>query len=66
MLLSLVAIGNSRGIRLPKHLIQQLGLENQVKVELRGHELVLTAPGGREGWADLFAALAGSDEEALP
>jgi len=40
----LVRIGNSRGIRIPKPLIEQAGLENEVVLRVVG--------AARAGWAD--------------
>lgn len=49
----LVRIGNSRGVRLPKVLIEQAGLEDEVELEVRGSTIVIGARSGvRRGWAD--------------
>lgn len=62
----LVRIGNSRGIRLPKLLIEQAGLTEEVELELREGEIVITRGSGpREGWADAAQALAGRGEDTL-
>ncbi len=37
----LVRIGNSRGIRLPKAVIEQVGLIDNVEVSVRGEEIVI-------------------------
>jgi antitoxin MazE len=67
--LDIIKIGNSRGIRLPKALLEQCGFKGQVEAEVRGRELVLTASARRprEGWAATFAAAAaeGSTEGPL-
>ncbi|MES2709388.1 MAG: AbrB/MazE/SpoVT family DNA-binding domain-containing protein [Verrucomicrobiota bacterium] len=46
MELALTRIGNSRGIRLPSELIRRHGLENGLTLEVRGHEIILTAKSG--------------------
>ena len=46
-----VAVGNSRGIRIPKKLLDQLGSPSAVYLDLRDGALVITpliAP--RQGW----------------
>ena len=49
----LIRIGNSRGLRLPKPLIEEAGLREEVEVRIRGHALVITSPGRpRAGWAE--------------
>ncbi len=55
----LVRIGNSRGIRLPKLLIEQAGLEDDVELELQGGTVVIRPLAStRAGWAEAAAALA--------
>jgi len=41
----IVPIGNSQGIRIPKLLLAQTGLEGEVEIEVRGGELVIRAAG---------------------
>lgn len=49
---TLVRIGNSRGVRLPKAFIEAAHLENDLDLELRGDEVVIKAKRiTREGWA---------------
>ena len=57
----LVRIGNSRGLRLAKPLIQQLGFEDEVDMRAEGGALVIRASRVvRAGWADAAAKLAAS------
>jgi antitoxin MazE len=47
----LVRIGNSRGLRLPKPLIEEAGLKDEVEVTLRDGAIVITsAELPRAGW----------------
>lgn len=49
----LIRIGNSRGVRLPKPLIEQAGLNDEVELELRGNTIVITTRSApRTGWAE--------------
>lgn len=68
MKVSLVRIGNSQGVRLPKSVIEQCGFGPQVELEVIGNTVVI-APGKREpreGWGEAFdAAPPGEDEEML-
>jgi antitoxin MazE len=68
----LVRIGNSRGIRIPKPLIEQCGLEETVELSIENDRLVIS-PGRRlrDGWAVQFekAGPAGNDNlllESIP
>jgi antitoxin MazE len=55
----LVRIGNSRGVRLPKAIIEQAGLTEEVELEVRGHTVVIAATRrAQAGWADAARALA--------
>lgn len=69
MLLSVIQIGNSKGIRLPKALLEQCEIEDKVELEVKGKEIVLrpAKKQPREGWATAFAAMAenGDDELAV-
>ena len=62
----IVRIGNSRGIRLPKPLLEQAGLGEDVELELRDGEIVIGRAGSpRQGWAEAAQALAGRGEDEL-
>ena len=52
----LVSMGNSRGVRIPKPMIEQLGLGDEVELQVREGALVIApvrAP--RAGWAEAAA-----------
>ncbi|MGH7646332.1 MAG: AbrB/MazE/SpoVT family DNA-binding domain-containing protein [Gemmatimonadales bacterium] len=49
----LVRIGNSRGVRLPKPLIEEAGLADEVELRVRSGAIVIApVAGARAGWAD--------------
>lgn len=49
----LIRIGNSRGVRLPKPLIEEAGLQEEVEVQVRGGALVISSRREpRVGWAE--------------
>jgi len=49
----LVRIGNSRGVRLPKALIEQAGLTEEVELRVEGRAIIIArAAAPRSGWAD--------------
>jgi len=49
----LVKIGNSRGIRLPKPLIEEAGLQEEVELRVSDGTLVITSPRRpRAGWGE--------------
>jgi antitoxin MazE len=58
----LIRIGNSRGIRIPKPLIEQCGLGDTVELRVDNRCLVISPKrSSRQGWAEAFRA-AGSSE----
>ena len=59
----IVRIGNSRGVRLPKALIEQAGLDEEVELDVREGEIIISRAGRpREGWAEAARSLAGRGE----
>jgi antitoxin MazE len=62
----LVKIGNSQGIRIPKVVLDQVGLKNDIELEVQGDQLVLRAARRpREGWAEQFRQMAERDDDEL-
>ena len=62
----IIQIGNSQGIRIPKPLLEQTGLEDEVELEVRDHELVIrSVKFARAGWADRFEKMAQAGDDAL-
>ena len=61
---SLIQIGNSRGIRIPKVFLEQAGLLDEVEIEVRGSQIVVRpANHPRAGWDEAFAAMAGQRDD---
>ena len=59
-------IGNSRGVRIPKPLIEQAGLGDEVDLHVQnGSVVVRSARRSREGWDDAFAAMARRGDDRL-
>jgi antitoxin MazE len=66
MRIELVRIGNSRGIRIPKPLIEQCGFGDTVDLKVDRDRLIITpdrAP--REGWDEAFRAAGPSVDDEL-
>lgn len=61
----LIQIGNSRGLRIPKVLVEQLGLGGDVEIAVRAGQLVVRAASHpREGWDEQFQAMAQRGDDA--
>lgn len=63
----LIRIGNSRGIRIPKPVIEQCGLGDTVELRVVEDRLIVSAPHApRHGWDQAFEkASAPADDELL-
>jgi len=62
----LVRIGNSRGVRLPKAVIAQAGLTEEVELGVRdGAVIIARTTSVRSGWADAAKRMCGRDEDRL-
>ena len=67
MKISLVRIGNSRGLRLPKPVIEQCGFGSEVEMAVRGKDLVIHAANRpRQQWAAAFQEMAARGDDRLP
>ncbi len=55
----LIRIGNSRGIRIPKPLLEHSNLAEEVEIEAQENQIIIrSARQPREGWADAFRQMA--------
>ena len=62
----LVPIGNSRGLRLPKALIEQAALGDEVELQVLDDSIVISrSEHPRVGWAEAASRLAQTDDEQL-
>ena len=61
-----VKIGNSRGIRIPRALLEQAGLSDEVELIVEENKLVIrSAYQPRQGWEAKFASMAELDDDQL-
>jgi len=62
----LVRIGNSRGIRIPKPILEQVGLQRVIELRVESDRLVI-APARlpRAGWEEAFRAAGTSTHDEL-
>jgi antitoxin MazE len=67
MYAAVVPIGNSRGIRLPKSILDALNIKDKVEMEVHEHEITLKpiekVP--RQGWEAAFDAMHENTDDAL-
>lgn len=67
MLVSVIPIGNSKGIRIPKNILQELNIENSVELEIHKEEIVIKPVHKkiREGWAQAFSEMNTNNDDEL-
>ncbi len=63
---SIIKIGNSQGVRLPKPILEQCGFHDEVEIEVRNHELILKSPvNPRANWKKAFKIMASNKDDTL-
>jgi len=66
MRVRVVRIGNSKGIRIPKAVLDELGFDGELELVIRAGKVVLSrARRPREGWDRAFAAMARRGDDRL-
>ncbi|HEY5239164.1 MAG TPA: AbrB/MazE/SpoVT family DNA-binding domain-containing protein [Rhizomicrobium sp.] len=63
----IVAIGNSKGVRIPKAMREQAGLEGEVTLTVADGALIIRPKHGpRSDWPERFGRAAKADELLIP
>ena len=63
---SIIKIGNSQGVRLPKALLAISGIENDVEIAVtKGGIIIRPAKKARQGWSKHFEAMACYGDDLL-
>lgn len=66
MIAQLIKVGNSKGIRIPKPLIEECRLAESVNLEVQGGALVISPIRKvREGWAAAFKEMSEQGDDKL-
>lgn len=62
----IVKIDNSQGIRIPRSLLEQIGISEAVQIEVQGDRIVIrAAQKPRAGWEEAFAKMAEQHDDVL-
>ncbi len=63
----LIRIGNSRGVRLPKPVIEEAGLGEEIEFQVReGAVIIRSSRRPREGWAEAARLMHEREKDYLP
>ncbi len=66
MITKVVKIGNSRGIRIPKAIIDQSGIKNEVELEVKGDKIIIKSlPTNRKYWDLAFQKMSVNNDDQL-
>ena len=67
MEVSVIRIGNSKGIRIPKTILQQLDIDEKVDMEVHNREIIIRPikKRPREGWSEKFIEMHRQGEDIL-
>lgn len=63
---TLISIGNSRGVRIPKPFIEQCGLSEEVEMDVQDGTILIHAPRQpRLGWSEAFEQMARAGDDQI-
>jgi antitoxin MazE len=66
MRVEIIRIGNSRGLRIPKAVLEQCGLKTFVDLRVKNHSLIVTpCEDARAGWEKSFQLMAKNEDDTL-
>jgi antitoxin MazE len=63
---SIIKIGNSQGIRLPKTLLDQTGIKDDVELEVEKSRIIIRPiSNSRDGWDEAFKSMSQNRDDTL-
>ncbi len=63
---SIIQIGNSQGLRIPKPILRQCGFSDEVELEVHNKELLIKSTAHvRKNWAKAFETMARNGDDKL-
>ena len=64
---SLVPIGNSKGVRIPKVMLKESKIEDKVEIEREGEKIIIRPlrQNPREGWDNAFRVMHERDDDRI-
>jgi len=66
MITKIIKIGNSRGIRIPKSIIDQSGIKNEVELEVKNDKIIIKSLSEiRKNWSLAFQKMSKSNDDLL-
>jgi antitoxin MazE len=67
MIVNVIQIGNSKGIRIPATILSQCNIESEVDLEIENNRIVLIPISNkpRKNWSDQFKQMAKNNNDSL-
>jgi len=66
MITKIVKIGNSRGIRIPKSIIDQSGIKDEVELEVKNDKIIIKSLSEvRKNWSQAFKKMSKNNDDLL-
>lgn len=66
MITKIIKIGNSRGIRIPKSIIEQTRLKNEVELEVKNSSIIIkSVQNKRKNWDNAFKLMSVNKDDIL-
>jgi len=66
MRVRVIQIGNSRGLRIPKPILEQTGIRDEVEIEVEKDRIIVRpVKNAREGWEAAFRAMGEKGDDEL-
>jgi len=66
MITKIVKIGNSRGIRIPKSIIEQSGIKNEVELQIKDDKIIIKSVSEvRNNWDSAFQNMSKNNDDQL-
>jgi len=62
----IIQIGNSKGIRIPRYILEESGLKGEIEIEIKDKKIILKSSSGlREGWETAFQKMSENKDDIL-
>ncbi|GAB6887039.1 AbrB/MazE/SpoVT family DNA-binding domain-containing protein [Desulfothermus okinawensis JCM 13304] len=63
---SIIKIGNSRGVRIPKPILELCGFDKEVELEVRNNEVIIRpVKSPRQNWEQAFKVMSEKGDDTL-
>ena len=65
MILDIVQIGNYQGIRIPKSILEECGINKKIDLEVKNNTITIKPVEIRKGWEEAFKEMHVKGDDAL-